>query len=143
MWLVDTNVISELRKIESGRANAQVARWADSVSPNELFVSVISLYELERGIGQLARRDIAQAEILRHWFEMQVMPAFSGRILSVNEPIAIEAAKRQVPNPYPIADSFIAATAHIHGLTIVTRNTKDFVPMIVSLVNPWSAPSAG
>lgn len=139
MYLLDTNVVSELRKIRSGRADARVATWASTSSAGSFFISVISLMELETGVLLLARRDTAQAANLRAWMNDQVIPGFAGRVLPVDETIAMRCAALHVPDPRPERDALIAATALVHGMTLVTRNVADFRPMGVALLNPWEA----
>jgi len=138
MWLLDTNVVSELRKVRTGRADPQVAAWADAVAAASLFVSVITLHELELGVLLAERRDPAQGAILRTWLDSRVQPAFTGRILPVDEPVARLAARLHVPDPRPVRDALIAATAQVHGMTVVTRDVADFAPMDVSVLNPWT-----
>ena len=136
-YLLDTNVISEIRKIRSGRANERVAGWAESVLPSELYISVITLQELKIGILGLERRDPTAGGDLRNWLESQVIPAFSGRTLAVDSSIALHSAIFHVPDPRPIRDSLIGATASVHGMTLVTRNTKDFEYLDSPVLNPW------
>ncbi len=138
MFLLDTNVVSELRKVRSGKADACVAAWADSVDTGDLFLSVISLQELEIGILLAERRDPAQGGQLRAWLEGHVLPAFAGRILAVDVAVARRSARLHVPDPRPVRDGLIAATALVHGLTVVTRNVGDFAPTGVALLDPWS-----
>ena len=139
MILLDTNVVSELRKIGSGRADPRVAEWDRQQKPDLLFLSVMSLYEIEQGILLLERRDPKQSAVLRNWLDGTLIPAFAGRIIAVDATIAMMAARLQIPDPRPIADSLIAATAIIHGLTIATRNTSDFQGLPLALFNPWLA----
>ena len=139
MILLDTNVVSELRKIGSGRADPRVAEWDRQQKADQLFLSVMSLYEIEQAILLLERRDPKQSQVLRTWLDGMLIPAFAGRIIAVDVPVAAMAARLQIPNPRPIADSLIAATAIIHGLTIATRNTGDFQGLPVALFNPWLA----
>ena len=138
MYLLDTNVVSELRKAGTGQAHPAVTRWADSVDPVVLHLSVVSIMEIEIGILRLARRDGAQAERLRSWLDGQVLTAFAGRILAVDLPVARRCAQRLVPDPKADRDALIAATAHVHGLTVVTRNTADFQATGVALLDPWT-----
>lgn len=138
MYLLDTNVVSELRKARQGRANPGVGRWAESVPACDLFLSVISLQELEIGVQRAERRDPQQGTVLREWLEHQVLPAFSERILPIDTGIARRSAALHVPDPRPVRDSLIAATALSHNLTVVTRNSTDFEPMGVALLNPWT-----
>ncbi len=137
MYLLDTNVISELRKASSAKANKHVVDWANSVSATRLFLSVITVVELETGILLVERRDPTQGAILRSWLNTHVLPAFSNRILVVDTAIAQRCAKLHVPNPRSDRDAFIAATAMVHDMTIVTRNVDDFSPTNVDIINPW------
>lgn len=137
MFLLDTNVVSELRKVRAGRADRRVARWADRVDASELFVSVVTIQEIEIGVLLAERRDRAQGALLRTWLERHVLPAFDGRILSVDLPVALRSARLHVPDPRPVRDGLIAATAFVHGMTLVTRNVADFAPMGVPIFDPW------
>lgn len=137
MYLLDTNVVSELRKAGSGRADPTVLRWAASVDPAVLHVSVITVMEIEIGILRVAHRDDAQGVLLRGWLERQVLPAFAGRILPVDLSVAMRCAQMLVPDPKADRDALIAATADVHGLTVVTRNTSDFRSSGVELLDPW------
>ncbi len=137
MYLLDTNVISELRKANSGKAEKKVVAWANSVSAPRLFLSVISVLELETGILLIERRDPAQGAILRAWLDSHVMPAFSQRILAVDTAVAQRCAKLHVPDPRSDRDALIAATALVHDMTVVTRNVDDFSNTGVKLLNPW------
>jgi predicted nucleic acid-binding protein len=138
MYLLDTNVVSELRKAKSGKADANVMAWASSVLPNSLFISAISLLELETGILLVERRDPAQGALLRAWMAGHVLPAFEGRVLAVDTHVALRCARLHVPDPRPDRDALIAATALTHEMTVVTRNTADFEPTGVPTINPWS-----
>lgn len=138
-YLLDTNVVSELRKVRLGRANAGVARWADSVSAADLYVSVVTVQELEMGVLLLLRRDPVQGAVLRAWLDTQVLPAFAQRTLPVDVAVAQRSAALHVLDPRPVRDGLIAATALVHGMTVVTRNVADFQPCGVPVVNPWSA----
>lgn len=137
MYLLDTNVVSELRKARSGRAHHGIVRWADEVEAAELFVSVITVQELEIGVLLAERKDAATGSVLRSWFNGHVLPAFSGRILPVDTAVALRSALLHVPDPRPVRDSLIAATALVHGMAVVTRNVADFGPSGVAVVNPW------
>lgn len=137
MYLLDTNVVSELRKVRLGRADPGVARWADSVNASNLYLSVVSVQELEMGVLQLLRRDPVQGAVLRTWLDMQVVPAFGQRILPVDLAVAQRSAALHVPNPRPVRDGLIAATALVHSMTVVTRNVVDFRPCGVPVLNPW------
>jgi toxin FitB len=137
MFLLDTNVVSELRKIRRGTANPGVADWADSVSASDLYISAITVEELERGVLLAAHRDKPQGAILRHWLDQLLIPSFRDRIIPVDAEIARRSARLQVPDPFPFRDSLIAATAIAHSLVLVTRNTSDFARSGAKLVNPW------
>ena len=142
MFLLDTNVVSELSKIRLGRADANVAQWADSVDAADLYVSAITVQELTIGVLLAERRDPVQGAVLRAWLDGQVLPAFAGRILSVDVAVAERSALLHVPFPRPIRDGLIAATALVHRMTVVTRNVVDFEPTGVATVNPWVARQA-
>jgi predicted nucleic acid-binding protein len=135
MFLLDTNVISELRRPQ--RADRNVVAWAGAISAASFFLSVISILEIELGVLQIARRDAAQGTILRAWIDDQILPRFEGRILAVDTAVAQRCARLHVPDPRAERDALIAATAMVHGLTVVTRNVADFELMGVALLNPW------
>lgn len=137
MYLVDTNVVSELRKVRSGKANKNVAAWADSVEATALYISVITVQELEIGVLLAERRDATKGALLRRWLNEHVLPSFEGRVISIDTEIVRRSATLHVPDPRPFRDGLIAATALVHGLTVVTRNTSDFAPTGVALMNPW------
>ncbi|MDH2997369.1 twitching motility protein PilT [Pasteurellaceae bacterium LFhippo2] len=138
MYLLDTNVISEFRKIDSGRINPNVLRWLESVYPDDLFMSVMSLMEIKIGVLQLEhRKDFSQAERVKYWLETEIEPKFRERILTITNKVALTCAELHVPNKRPTNDSLIAATAIAHNYTLVTRNTKDFQGLKVKLFNPF------
>ena len=134
MFLLDTNVVSELRRPH--RTNPNVAKWADSISPSDLFLSSISILELETGALLLARRDVGEGGLIRQWIEERVLTAFAERILAIDTTVARRCALLHVPDPKPYRDSLIAATALVHRLIVVTRNRADFEPMGVAVLNP-------
>jgi predicted nucleic acid-binding protein len=142
MFVLDTNVVSELRKVRLGRANARVAQWADSMETVDLYLSAITVQELEMGVLLAERRDPTQGAVLRLWLDEHVLPAFAGRILSVDTAVAQRSAKLHVPDPRPVRDCLIAATALVYGMTVVTRNVADFEPCGVVVVNPWDFKTA-
>jgi len=137
MFILDTNVISELRRAGQGNADENVVSWAKSVDATGLYISVITVLEIEAGILQVERRDTKQATILRNWFEGHVLKAFEHRILPIDEAIARRCAKLHVPDPKSERDALIAASALVHGMTVVTRNTRDFDQTGVRLLDPW------
>lgn len=137
MYVLDTNVVSELRKAGSGKADPQVVAWAASVSAEVLHISAITILELETGVLQVQRRDPKQGAMLRAWLDQQVLPAFSGRVLPVDTAVAQRCAAQHVPDPRSERDALIAATALVHGFTVVTRNMADFAATGVALLNPW------
>jgi hypothetical protein len=137
MYILDTNVISELRKARKTHQN--VRKWAEPLPSASLYISVISVLELEIGILLLGRRDKEQGAILRAWMDGHVLPTFSDRILSIDTAVAQRCAALHVPNPCSDRDALIAATALVHGLTVVTRNVADFERTGVGVVNPWGA----
>ncbi len=139
MYLLDTNVVSELRKAKTRRIDRRVAAWEKAVSASEMFLSVVSLLELEIGILLIERRDAIQGRLLRSWMNNRVLSAFEGRIVSIDLDVVRRCAALHVPNPRPERDALIAATALVHGMTVVTRNVRDFEPMNVPILNPWEA----
>ncbi|HUN42126.1 MAG TPA: type II toxin-antitoxin system VapC family toxin [Acetobacteraceae bacterium] len=137
MLLLDTKVVSELRKVQLGNADPHVARWSDTLDTADLFISAITIHELEIGVLLAERRDPPRGTLFRQWLERQVVSAFEGRILPVDAAVARRAAQLHVPDPRPINDAFIAATALVHGMTVATRNAADFAATGVTLLNPW------
>ncbi|MFL1490583.1 type II toxin-antitoxin system VapC family toxin [Pseudomonas antarctica] len=134
MYLLDTNVISELRKPQ---ADANVVAWAKSVIALRMFISAITLKELETLVLRMERKDPAQGKVLRTWLKRHVLPAFEARILPVDAAVALRCAHLHVPDQANERDALIAATALVHGLTVVTRNVSDFKSSGVPLLNPW------
>jgi|SRR5215472_14938716 len=140
MFLLDTNVISELRRPE--KANSNVVAWASAIPAARFFLSAISILEIELGALQVARRDAAQGTVLRTWIDNQVLPRFDGRVLAVDTAVAQRCARLHVSDRRSERDALLAATAMVHGLTVVTRNVADFEPLGVILLNPWKSHSA-
>jgi predicted nucleic acid-binding protein len=138
MYVLDTNVVSELRKVRLGRADPNVAKWADTVDAITLYISVITVLELETGVLQMERRDPRQGAILRVWLDNYVLPEFGDRVLSVDTAVAKGCARLHIPDPQAERDALIAATALVHGMTVVTRNVDDFAPTGVDVLNPWN-----
>ena len=137
MYLLDTDVVSELRKVRSGKADQNVAHWSATAPAGALYVSVITILELEMGVLRLERRDLPQGLVLREWLDKHVLPAFDGRVLPIDAAVVRRCAPLHVPNPRAYRDAFIAATALVHGMTMITRNVADFAAMGVALQNPW------
>lgn len=137
MFVLDTNVVSELRKAKSGKANQNVVNWANSVPAPLLFISAVTVPELEIGVRHALRRDPEQGRLLRTWLDQQVLPALSDRVLAFDTAVAVLCAGLHVPEPQSERDALIAATAKVHSMTVVTRNTGDFEKVGVPLINPW------
>jgi hypothetical protein len=137
MYVLDTNVVSELRKVRFGKVSPRVARWADSVDAVALYVSAITILELEMGVLQMESRDTGQGAMLRAWMDNHVLPEFRDRILPVDAAVALRCARLHVPDRRAERDALIAATALVHGMTIVSRNRADFEPTGVPVLNPW------
>ena len=136
-FVLDTTVISEFRKVQAGQGAADVAEWAASVARSDLHLSAITVMELEMGARLMERRDVAQGALLRRWITRVVLPEFAARILPFDADVALRAAALHVPDPRPWRDAAIAATAMVHGMTVVTRNTSDFEPTGVAVFDPW------
>lgn len=139
MHVLDTNVVSELRKVRLGTANTNVAAWTETVDASELFVSAITILELELGVLAMERKDTAQGAILRKWLNEHVLHEFAERTLPIDTAVTLRCAQLHVPDKRRERDALIAATALVHGMTVVTRNVADFVPTGVATVNPWEA----
>lgn len=137
MYLLDTNVVSELRK-PPGRIDSGVAAWGRTLDAGEQFLSVVTVFEVELGILRIERRDAAQGAALRRWFDVSVLGAFERRTLMLDRGIVRRAAALHVPDPRPERDAYLAATALVHGLAVATRNVADFEPMGVPVLNPWA-----
>ena len=136
-YLLDTNVVSELRKIGDGKADANVVAWIGREDPSSFFISAITILELERGILGVQRRDVRQGARLRNWLDNHVRPGFAGRILPIDDAIATRCAHLHIPNRRNEVDALIAATALVRGLDVVTRNVKDFEGVGAIIVDPW------
>lgn len=141
MFLLDTNVISELRKAGDGRADPNVTAWLAAQDATAMFLSAITVMELEIGVQRIERRDARQGAMLRSWLTQRVFPEFADRVLPVDMAVAIRCAQLHVPDPRSERDALIAATALVHGgMTVVTRNTNDFRGTGASAIDPWTAP---
>lgn len=136
-YLLDTNVVSELRKIGDGKADANVVAWVSREDATSFFLSAITILELERGILGVQRRDARQGSRLRTWLDSHVRPEFAGRIIAVDDVVATRCAHLHIPDRRNEVDALIAATALVHGLTVVTRNVKDFEGTGAIIVDPW------
>lgn len=139
MFVLDTNVVSELRKVRLGKADTNLTAWTESVDAADLFVSSITIMELELGVLLIERKDANQGALLRAWLEQHVLPEFSGRTLPIDTAVAQRCARLHVPDKRGERDALIAATALVHGMTVVTRNVADFKATGVPVINPWEA----
>lgn len=137
MYLLDTNVVSELRRPE--KADPLVREWAASRPAASFYLSVITILEIEKGILLVERRDADQARHLRMWLEAILLPRFTDRILAIDIEVARCCARLHVPDPQSERDALIAATALVHKMTVVTRNVADFATAGVPQINPWAA----
>jgi len=137
MLLLDTMVISEMRRLESGKGDPAVRRWLESADADSLYLSVITLFEMGAGHLLMLKKDVVQAGPLGEWLYQRVLPEFGRRLLSVDKDVALRCATLHVLRTAPYRDSLIAATALVHGMTVVTRNVKDFEPLGVAVLNPW------
>ncbi len=138
MFVFDTNVVSELRKVRAGKADPRVSEWVSGVPSGQLFVSSITIHELEHGVLLAERADPPKGAVLRRWLDDSVEAAFDGRVLAVDAMVARRAAALHVPDPAPFRDALIGATALAHRMTLVTRNIKDFVRFDeLDIVDPW------
>ena len=135
-FLLDTNVISEMRKRD--RAHPNVARWVARITVEDIGTSVIVLAEIRRGIELKRRSDPEQARLLDRWFA-QMRARLQDRVLLIDEPIAEEWAALSVPDRLPLIGGLLAASAKVHGLTLVTRNVADVARTGVALLDPFSA----
>ncbi|MBU4527496.1 MAG: type II toxin-antitoxin system VapC family toxin [Hoeflea sp.] len=136
-FLLDTNVISELRKAGDGLADANVTAWVAAQDATAFLISAITILELERGVLSVQRRDSKQGGRLRKWLDDHVRPQFAGRILPIDDAIATRCAQLHIPDRRNEADALIAATALVHNLSVVTRNVKDFHETGVVVIDPW------
>ncbi len=139
MFLLDTNVVSELRKADDGRASERVVAWISSRNADAMHVSAISLMELEIGVLRIERRDRIQGRLLRNWLDNRVMPEFEGRVLAIDSMVALRCARLHVPDRKSERDALIAATALVHDMSVVTRNRADFLPTGVHVIDPWES----
>ncbi len=138
MFLLDTNVVSELRKLGDGRADARVVAWVAGRDAASFYISALTLMELEIGVLRIERRDAEQGERLRTWMDRYVLPEFLERTLSVDSAVALKCAQLHVPDPRAERDALIAATAMVHGMTVVTGNVADFEVTGAAVIDPWA-----
>ena len=137
MFVLDPDVVSELRKGKAGQADRHVAAWASGVPAEVLFVSAITILELATGVLLVRHHDPRQGAMLRVWLDHHVLPAFSGRVQPVETAVAQRSAALHVPDPRSVRDVLIAAIAMVHNMTVVTRNGADVAATGVALLNPW------
>jgi predicted nucleic acid-binding protein len=135
MYILDTNVVSELRK--GAKADRNVRVWARTLPAASLYLSAISILELEVGIRLMERRDSKQGVVLRTWMHKHVLPTFADRVLPIDLTVAQQCAALRVLNPRSDRDALIGATALVHGMTVVTRNLTHFEDMGVKVIDPW------
>ena len=138
MFLLDTNVISELRKLGDGKADGRVVAWVARRDAASFYISALTLMELEIGILRIERRDAGQGERLRTWMDRHVLPEFIERTLPVDTAVALKCARLHVPDPRADRDALIAATALVYGMTVVTGNVADFQTTGAQIVDPWA-----
>jgi predicted nucleic acid-binding protein len=134
MYLLDTNVVSELRR--RGQADPGVLAWFDETPEELMAISVVTVAELEAGVCRIERRDPTQGQLIRRWVD-GVLAAFAGRIEPIDVVIARLCGGLHGPDPRPASDAWIAATALARGWSVVTRNRRDFEPMGVRTIDPW------
>ena len=135
MFLLDTNVISEVRK--GRRSDPNVSNWYTGVGESQLYISSLTIGEIRKGIELARRRDVDQAETLEAWLHT-VVEEFSGRVLTVDAQVADTWGRMSAIRPVPVVDALLAATARVHDLTLVTRNVSDVEGLGVKVLNPFS-----
>ena len=133
-FLLDTNVVSETRKRLPDR---NVLDWLEAADQRALFISVLTIGELNQGIARRRRRDPQAAASLHHWLR-GIVEFFSERVVAIDAPVAEAWGELNAERPLPVIDSLLAATAHVHGFIVVTRNVKDIEPTGVPVLNPWN-----
>lgn len=131
-------MVSELRKVRLGKADMNLAAWTESVDASDLFVSAITIMELEIGVLSIERKNAAQGMLLRSWLQQHVLPEFAQRTLAIDTAVPQRLARLHVPDKRSERDALIAATALVHRMTVATRNVADFKPTGINLLNPWA-----
>ena len=134
-FLLDTNVISELRK--KNRCDPSVAAWQKSIKGEDVYISAISMMEIKAGVINARRKNPEFSKELNEWYEMQVKPTFHKRVIAVDLAVSECCSVFLNQRTRQLADALIAATAHVHGLTLATRNVADFEDTGIDLINPW------
>ncbi len=137
MYLLDTNIISESRKLGTARVDPRVALWFARIDVETTYVSAMTIFELECGVQKMERRDAVQGYALRRWLEDQILTSYEQRALPLSRAVAIICAGLHIPDPKSERDAWIAATAIKAELTLVTRNVGDFINMGIRLINPF------
>lgn len=138
IFVLDTNVVSELCKAGDGKADVNVVMWLNAQDTASFYVSIITIMELDLGITRMEKRDPRQGASLRSWMNEHVLPTFSARTIMIDHAVAKACANLHADNPRPDRDALIAASAIAHRMTVVTRNVKDFGSMNVDIINPWT-----
>lgn len=138
MYVLDTNVLSEMRKLRKGVVHPQVRLWSESANISDLYLSSLTVQEIEIGSVRLRKRDPSQSLLFKRWLEETVLVDFAGRILPVDADVARRSAQFYAKDTPPYRDTLIAATAYVHHMAVVTRNVKDFEGMGVTIINPWA-----
>jgi predicted nucleic acid-binding protein len=137
MYILDTNTISELRKVAMRRGDRNVAIWSQGLEAEDQYLSAITVQELELGILMSERRDPAKGAVLRAWMTKQVLGHFRERVLPVDAAVSMRSAQLHAQRSRSFADALIAATAYVHGFSVVTRNVHDFQDTGVNVIDPW------
>lgn len=137
MYLLDIHVLSELRRQAGGRADPRVTAWSKTIALDDLYLSVVTIHEMELGIRRIERSDPAKAAVLRSWLTGFVLPTFGERVLPVDLGCALRSAQLQAAGSRNWQEALLAATALVHDLVLVTRNTVHFSDTEVPLLNPW------
>lgn len=138
MYLLDTNVVSELRKIKTAKAHQGLSQWLSSIQPEQLYINTIVLMELKKGIFLKQGKDPKQAQVLQIWLDTVIRPAFAQRTLNIDENTIDICAKLHVPNKRPENDAWIGAMAIAYNMVLVTRNVKDYAGLPVKVINPFN-----